>query len=137
MKIKILIPAGGDGIRFQEKGYKELKPFIKFLNMTMFEHLICGFKSELYEIEIVIIIRECFKCQYLADIQYLEKKYKNLHFCYIDKKTEGTTATALHFFDLLNNEEPVLLANCDQIIDLNFDDFLKQSLRFDGSLFGF
>lgn len=136
-KIKVIIPSGGDGVRFKEKGYKELKPFIKFCGKTMFEHLINGFKSKKYQIDILIIIRDEFKERYSSDIKYLESSYPNVKFVYIDKKTEGTTATALHFFDYLNDEHPVLLANCDQIIDIDLDSFLDKSLLYDGSLLVF
>lgn len=136
-KIKIIIPSGGDGIRFKEKGYKELKPFIKFCGKTMFEHLINGFKSKKYQIDILIIIRDEFKEQYSSNIKHLESNYLNVKFDYIDKKTEGTTATALHFFDYLNDNAPLLLANCDQIIDIDLDEFLDQSLIWDGTLLVF
>lgn len=135
--LKVIIPSGGDGVRFKEKGYKELKPFIIFNDASMFEHLIKGFKSDKYNVQIIIIIRREFIEQYNNEISNLQRKYKNVTFKYIDKKTEGTTATALHIFDDLNNDDMLLLANCDQIIDLDLDKFIDSASKYDGSLLVF
>lgn len=136
MKINIIIPAGGDGIRFRESRFKELKPFIKFHGKTMFEHIINGFWTTKYDVSISIIIRNEFKNKYIKDIKIIEDRYSNVNFYYIDNKTNGTTETALLFPKLFNNT-PVLLCNCDQIIDINLDEFLDYSLKSDGCILCF
>ena len=136
--ITVVIPAGGSGTRFQNSEFKELKPFINFFGKTMFEWLLIGFKSEKYNVKFKIIIREEFKLQYKKEINHLEKIY-NVDFHYINLVTEGTTATALFLYDELNNDDFLLLANCDQIVDINFDDFLDEHFnsKADGSLLVF
>ncbi len=123
--VNIVIPSGGLGTRFSGSEFIELKPFIKFFDKTMFEWLLIGFNSKKYNISFFIIINEKFKDIYSKDIKYLEDNYQ-VKFKYINLVTEGTTATALFLFDELNNSTPTLLANCDQIIDINFDDYLDE-----------
>ncbi len=137
-KINVVIPSGGLGTRFVGSEFIGLKPFIKFFDKTMFEWLLIGFNSKKYDVSFFIIINENFKNAYAKEIQYLENSY-NVKFKYINLLTEGTTATALFLFDDLNNSIPVLLANCDQIIDMNFDDYLDEHFNkeADGSLLCF
>lgn len=137
-KINIIIPSGGLGTRFNNTEFKELKPFIKFCGKTMFEHIIHSLKSQKYDTHIYIIIQEKFREQYLKDIEYLEKTY-NVFFYYINKLTEGTTATSLFLYDSLNNDTFTLLMNCDQLIDIKLDDYIDQhvSKKADGSMLVF
>ncbi len=44
-KIHIIIPAGGNGSRFKNSKFKELKPFIKINGKTIFEHIILNVVS--------------------------------------------------------------------------------------------
>ncbi|MDK2819748.1 MAG: hypothetical protein KFW07_02835 [Mycoplasmataceae bacterium] len=136
--IIVVIPAGGSGERFNDTEFINLKPFINLLGKSMFEWLLIGFKSNKYNVEFKIIIREQFKEQYIDEIDYLTKKY-NVDFHYINLVTEGTTSTALFLYDEMNNDDFLLLANCDQIVDINFDDFLDEhfALKVDGSILVF
>ncbi len=136
--IIVVIPAGGSGVRFQNSEFKELKPFINFLGKTMFEWILLGFNSKIYNVKFKIIIRREFQNQYNKEIKYLENQY-NVIFYYIDLITEGTTATALFLYDEINNDDFLLLANCDQIVDIDFDDFLNEHLssKVDGSMLVF
>ena len=42
----------------------------------------------------------------------------------IDKVTEGAAATILESKSLINNDEPVIIANCDQWIDWSSSRFI-------------
>ena len=137
-KIKIIIPSGGVGKRFHNTEFKELKPFIKFENKTMFEHILDSLHSDKYDVEFSIIIQRRFKDQYKNDINNIEKNY-NCKFYYIDLLTEGTTSTALFLYDEINNDDFVILMNCDQLIDISLDDYIDEHINknADGSLLCF
>lgn len=128
MKIHVVIPSAGLGTRFNGSEFLELKPFIHFFGKTMLEHLIINTLSSKHNVRISIIIQEKFKNQYIEDINHMEKTY-NCKFYYIDKLTEGTTATALHIYDELNNDDFTLLMNCDQIIDISLDDYVDTHIK--------
>ncbi|MGL4343326.1 MAG: sugar phosphate nucleotidyltransferase [Metamycoplasmataceae bacterium] len=137
-KIQVVIPAAGLGTRFQGTEFLNLKPFIIFNNKTMFEWVILGFKSKKYDVKIDIIVNENLKLHYGNEIKYLEKNY-DVKFNYINLITEGPTATSLFLYDKLNNNDTLLIANCDQIVDMNFDDYLDEHFmtKIDGSLLAF
>ncbi len=42
----------------------------------------------------------------------------------IDKVTEGAACTVLQARSLIDNQNPLMIANCDQFIDINIDDYL-------------
>lgn len=136
--INVIIPAGGIGRRFENSEFNELKPFIKFLGKTMFEHILDSLVSKKYNVNFHIIIQEKFKNAYLQDIIRIEKKY-NCKFYYINLLTEGTTCTALFLYDIINNNDFTLLMNCDQIIDYSLDDYIENHVKggADGSLLVF
>lgn len=133
-RINIVIPAGGIGKRFENTEFRELKPFIKINGKSMFEHLILNVLSKY----IYIIIQEQFKQQYQKEIDYLESKYP-VKFCYINKLSEGATCTALSLYDKLNNNNFTILMNCDQVVDIDINWYIKKhkQLKADGSLLCF
>ncbi len=137
-KVHIVIPASGLGTRFNNTEFYELKPFIKFFDKTMFEHIINNVMDINFNVRISILILEKFKEQYFQDIKYLEKKYP-VTFYYTPKLSEGTTATALYIYSLLDNNDFTLLMNCDQIVDIKLGDYIKKhnELNSDGSLLCF
>ena len=132
-KINICIPAGGIGKRFVDAGYETLKPFIKIKDKTMFEHVILNLTPSSYEFDFFIIINEKVKEKYAYEINDLAKKYA-INFLYLNEQTKGPTDTVLKFAKIFDPNIPLLLANCDQLIDVDIDDFLNHSLHYDGSL---
>ncbi len=137
-KIKIIIPAGGVGKRFHETEFKRLKPFIKYQNKTIFEHILDSLYSNRYIVEFFIIIQEQFKNEYIDDIEKIQKNY-NCKFKYINLLSEGTTCTSLFLYDELNSNDFVILMNCDQLIDITLDEYIDEHLKrgADGSLLCF
>ncbi len=136
--INVIIPSGGLGTRFNNTEFTELKPFIKFFDKTMFEHIIESLNSKKYNVNYHIIIQEKFKNLYIEDIKRIEKNY-NANFHYINLLTEGTTSTALFLYDLINNDDFTLLMNCDQLIDVTLDEYIDKhiDMNSDGSLLVF
>jgi dTDP-glucose pyrophosphorylase len=53
--------------------------------------------------------------------------------------TEGSACTVLKAEKIINNDEPLIIANADQIIDINFNDFVNDAFEryLDGSIITF
>lgn len=138
MKVKIIIPSGGVGKRFHNTEFVDLKPFIKYNNKTIFEHILDSLSSNKYEVQFFIIIQEQFKNKYISDIKKIESNY-NCKFKYVNLLTEGTTCTSLFLYDELDSNDFVILMNCDQLIDISLDEYIDQHLKndADGSLLCF
>jgi dTDP-glucose pyrophosphorylase len=71
-------------------------------------------------------------------VKNLEENY-NVTFIGIDKLTEGTACTVLFARSYINNSSPLLIANSDQLIDSNINDFIldSNSRNLDGSILCF
>ncbi|OIR07003.1 nucleotidyl transferase [mine drainage metagenome] len=71
-------------------------------------------------------------------VKEIKKKY-NAIFIGIDKLTEGTVCTVLYARQYINNEEPLLIANSDQIVDIKIQEFVDNcsNRKLDGSILTF
>ncbi len=113
--INIVIPMAGFGQRFVDAGYSTPKPFIKIDNKMMIERVLESFSQ--LEAKINIIIRDTLLDQCLSEINYLKNKYANLSFSILQNPTLGASCTVLSLHRYINTEEPLLIADCDNIFD--------------------
>lgn len=135
-KINIVIPMAGLGSRFSIAGYKNPKPFIDVNGKTMIERVI----ENLYckNAEYILIARK----EHLEIEKDLVKKISergDVRFIAIDSLTEGTACTVLFSREYINNEEMLLIANSDQIVDMDIQDFINEcnEKKYDGSILTF
>lgn len=136
MKINIVIPMAGLGSRFSKEGYKKPKPFIDVLGKPMIERVI----ENLYvpEATYILIARKEHLISEKNTIKKLQEKY-NIIFHGIDNVTEGAVCTVLHTRKYINNDTPLLLANCDQIVDIDLQKYINDAIKkkADGSILTF
>lgn len=121
MKINVVIPMAGLGNRFKIKGYEELKPMIKIGDKRMIELAIesIGVNGDF------IFIVNNHKNQSDELINILNTIVNNPKIIVIDYLTEGPASSVLLAKDLINDEIPLIVANCDQIMEWDADDFFK------------
>ncbi|WP_223129914.1 glycosyltransferase family 2 protein [Aquirufa lenticrescens] len=134
--INIVIPMAGEGIRFVNAGYKKPKPFIDVAGKAMIERVIENLQC--LDARFILIGRkEHLKREY-EFVNYLKKRFDAI-FLEIDNKTEGTACTVLYARKYINNNEPLLIANSDQIVDIKIQSFIDDfKLReLDGSILTF
>jgi dTDP-glucose pyrophosphorylase len=76
-----------------------------------------------------------------AEAQLVEKIQNqfNVIFVAIDNITEGSACSVLFAHKYINNEQPLLIANSDQIIDIRIAEFISdcQQRNLDGSILTF
>jgi dTDP-glucose pyrophosphorylase len=132
--INVIIPMAGLGSRFVNKGYSVPKPFIPVLGKTMIENVVSniGLDATYY-----LIVRKEHYEFHKELINRIQKQ--NIKFIVIPKLTEGPLSTSLFALKHINNEVPLLIANSDQIIDMSFNDLVKDSIlrKLDGSILTF
>jgi NDP-sugar pyrophosphorylase family protein len=130
--MNILIPMAGRGQRFREVGVDVPKPLIEFNGSTMIEYAINTLNIDGNYIFIV----------YKYSDENLNIKLKNIlntisegcRIIEIDYITEGPAASALLAADYIDNDEELIITNCDQIMNWNsgkFLEFVKNS-NYDG-----
>lgn len=136
MKINVVIPMAGLGSRFAKEGYKKPKPFIDVLGKPMIERVIENLRLE--NATYILIARKEHIETEKELIKNLKVKY-DVHFVGIDKVTEGAICTVLHTRKFINNDSPLLLANCDQIVDVDIQSYINDCFqkKADGSILTF
>jgi len=134
--INVIIPMAGMGSRFVDKGYSKPKPFIEFRNKPMVEHVLENLKIPNAQY-FLIARKEHVDIEYKA-VKNIEKNYK-AQFIVIDKLTEGTACSVLYARKFINNNTPLLIANSDQIIDVDINRFVDDCYdrNLDGSILTF
>lgn len=134
--INIVIPAAGLGSRFAKEGFSKAKPFIDVLGKAMIVRVLENLSCD--NARFIVILRK----EHLEAEKTLCEQIKqdfNVLFIDIDKLTEGTACTVLFARKFIDNETPLIIANSDQIVDINLQDFIEDCKvrKLDGSLLSF
>ncbi|EAK5397085.1 lipopolysaccharide biosynthesis protein [Campylobacter coli] len=134
--MNIVIPMAGLGSRFAKAGFDKPKPFIDVLDKPMIVRVLENLKYK--DVRYILIARK----EHLTKEKKLVDEIKNnfnVEFIPIDKLTEGTACTVLYARKYINNDMPLMIANSDQIVDINIADFINDSFKrgLDGSILTF
>ena len=134
--INIVIPMAGLGSRFSAAGFEKPKPFIDVSGKAMIVRVL---ENLAYQNARYILIARKEHIQRESELVNEIKKSYNVDIITIDEITEGTACTVLAAKDFINNDDPLVIANSDQIVDINFHDFVDDSLNrnLDGSILTF
>ncbi len=126
----------GEGSRFKIAGYKKPKPFIDVLGKPMIERVMENLSYPNANF-ILVLKKEHFDAE-PETIKFLKEKY-NATFVTIEKLTEGTACTVLYARKHINNDIPLLIANSDQIVDMNIAQYIDDCFqkKLDGSILTF
>lgn len=136
MQINVVIPMAGEGSRFVRAGYSKPKPFIDVAGRTMIETVMANLALE--GAHYILLIRKEHIAAEPVTIGRL-RALGNVEIVSIDGPTEGTACTVLQARQLIDDETPLLIANCDQIVDFSCADFVAEcwSRGLDGSILCF
>lgn len=134
--INIIIPMAGLGSRFSEAGYEKPKPFIDVSGKPMIERVLENLNVE--NAQFILVARKEHLEQERELVNYIKREFKLL-FISINQLTEGTACTVLSARKYINNQFPLLIANSDQIIDIDLKEFLDDANErdLDGSIITF
>lgn len=133
--VQVLIPAAGNGSRFVDAGYKDPKPFIDVVGLPMIERVRknLGVRNA----KTTVILRQ----DHIVSRGGLVSQLRNdgVEIVAIDKLTEGTACTVLHARGSIDNDKPLLIANSDQLIDIDINDMIDDCFErdLDGSILVF
>ncbi len=136
MSLNIVIPMAGLGSRFSEAGFEKPKPFIEVLGRPMIENVI---ENMYYPDANFILIARKEHLEIEKDLVDKIKQQYNVTFIGIDNLTEGTACTVLYAKELIDNDDMLLIANSDQIVDVDIRNFIDDCVnrRLDGSILTF
>lgn len=134
--INILIPMAGLGSRFVEAGFKNPKPFIDVAGLPMIVRVLENLKTD--DSRFILILQKSFMERFEADLDKLQREF-DVIFIPIDLVTEGAACTTLFALDYINNSSPLIIANSDQLVDIEVSKFIKDAnhRKLDGSILVF
>jgi beta-phosphoglucomutase-like phosphatase (HAD superfamily)/dTDP-glucose pyrophosphorylase len=114
-KLNVLIPMAGRGNRFKEKGYTFPKPLIEVFGKPMIQLVVDNLNIQANYI--FLVLKEHYDTYQLKHL--LNLLAPNCQIVEVDQVTEGAACTTLLAKDLINNENPLLIANSDQFVEWN------------------
>ncbi len=134
-KINLLIPAAGNGSRFSKDGWTVPKPMIDINGSLMIEEVINNLN--LNNCNRILLLRDEHLSDYSDHSQRLSCGGNKI--IRVKDLTEGTICTALLARRLIDCDDPLLIANSDQIVEFDCNDFVKDCQRrsLDGSILVF
>jgi NDP-sugar pyrophosphorylase family protein len=133
--LNLVIPAAGEGSRFFKAGWKKPKPFLDIGGKSMLqlvsENLTFGENKPL------IICRSEDLDNSKEDITKLKRF--GAKFVYLKNVTGGTAITILAARNHLDETQPLLVGNSDQLIDFDVEKFVNDCIErnLDGSILVF
>lgn len=123
--LNIVIPMAGRGSRFSEAHFKDPKPLIKLMGVPMINWVIDNLKPNQPHKFIFICLDEHLK-QYPDIETQLNTICPGCIIRKIDAVTEGAACTVLLVRELIDNDNPLMIANSDQIVSLDIDEYLAE-----------
>lgn len=129
MQINILVPMAGRGRRFREAGYVDPKPMISIAGRPMID----------WSLESLSGLSSPHRFIFIALKEDLDSGLRKLleprgEIVSIPDVTEGAVNTTLLASHLIEDETPLVIANCDQYLDWDFNLFLDSTDGFDCSV---
>lgn len=134
-RVNVILPAAGEGSRFANAGWKKPKPFIDVLGRPMLSHVIDNVSPK--GSQTTVLLRKQHRDEQASAIDDLEARGINV--ISVEKLTEGTASTVLLARSVFDNEQPMMVANSDQIVDFDVADFINDCFnrQLDGSILVF
>ena len=133
--VNVIIPAAGEGSRFAKAGWKKPKPFIDVDGKPMLYHVIDNVTPN--EAQVTLLLRKQHIDDHAGVIYKLQESGHQI--TPVPKLTEGTASTVLLARRSFDNDQPMMVANSDQLIDFDVNSYIDDCLSrgLDGSILVF
>ena len=128
--LNIVIPMAGRGSRFANAGYKLPKPLIDVAGRPMIEVVTRNIAPKCEHRFIYICQQEHLEKYGLAE--KLKKIAPNCAVVTVDHITEGAACTVLLAEKYIDNDDPMMIANSDQYVDTDINDYFASMGDNDG-----
>ncbi|MBR9705317.1 glycosyl transferase family 2 [Candidatus Pacearchaeota archaeon] len=115
-KVNIVIPMAGHGQRFVDAGYTTPKPLLKVGDKEIIGHIIENMRVP--NAQFIFIVREDHCNEYELDKKLLEFE-PNAIIVKINEVTQGSVCTVLTAKEHFDNDEPVIIKDCDEVTNWN------------------
>jgi beta-phosphoglucomutase-like phosphatase (HAD superfamily)/dTDP-glucose pyrophosphorylase len=133
--LNVVIPMAGAGSRFAQAGYAFPKPLIEIMGKSMIEVVL---KNLQIEANFIFLVQKEHDERFNLR-RYLGLLAPNSQVVIVDSLTDGAARTVLFAEELIDNPNPLLIANSDQFVDWDSSEILYQfeAASVDGGLVTF
>lgn len=128
--LNIVIPMAGRGSRFSKAGYTTPKPLIEIHGHPMIEYVIRSVKPSCEHRFIFLCLKEHMEKYDLE--QRLQSLAPGCVVIPIDTVTEGAACTVLLAEKWIDSDDPMMIANSDQYVDIDINEYLSAMGNADG-----
>lgn len=128
--INIVVPMAGRGSRFVKAGFTDPKPLISVYGHPMIEYVVKNI-TPAREHRFIFICQE----EHLNRYHLAEKLWAIAPGCVIipiNYITEGAACTVLLAAEEIDNQDELMIANSDQYVDIDINDYLGKMAGYDG-----
>ena len=134
-KMNVLIPMAGAGSRFEQAGYTFPKPLIDVNGKPMIQRVVDNLNIDARHI---FIVQKSHYEKYALK-HMLNLITPNCEIVQVEGMTEGAACTTLLAKQFIDNDEPLVLANSDQYIEWDSNQFMYSAMAddIDGSILTF
>jgi len=134
-KMNVLIPMAGAGTRFQQAGYTFPKPLIDVEGKPMIQVVVDNLNIDA---TYIYVVQKEHRLKYNLDT-LLNLITPNCKIVEVDGITEGAACTTLLAKEFINNDEPLLMANSDQFVEWDSNEFMYKMIeqKVDGGILTF
>jgi len=119
-EMNVLIPMAGAGSRFEKAGYTFPKPLIEVNGKPMIQTVVDNLNIDARHIFIV----QKSHCEKYNLRNMLDTISPGCEVVEVDGITEGAACTTLLAKEFINNDQPLLMANSDQYVDWDSNEFM-------------
>lgn len=126
--LNIVVPMAGKGTRFSQAGYKDPKPLIPVFGKPMIQLVLDNLKPSSNH-RFILICQKSHLNEYGLE-EFIHQNYPGSITIGIDFYTEGAACTVLLAKKYINTNDCLMIANCDQFVDVSIDQYLQEMDRF-------
>ena len=125
--LNIVLPIAGRGSRFAMAGYPLPKPLIDVHGIPMIEAVVGNIRPVRAHRFVFLALREHLACFPLR--QTLESAAPGCAIVTVDEVTQGAACTVLLAREFIDTDDPLMLANSDQWVDVDINHYLEETSR--------
>lgn len=115
--INVLIPSMGKSLFFKDSYFP--KPVIEVDGKTMLEQVVQNYET-LHEKKFIFVFEQKDCSEFHLDESARILTGGNTEILVLESETAGALCTCLMSVEYIDKDEPLLIANCDQIIDIDY-----------------
>lgn len=131
--INIVVPLAGSGKSYTQAGYSMPKSLVDVSGKPMIEQVIKNLTPKQPHQFIFIMIKEQYEKFPQYNQIFSSTTNNNFKIITVEKAPQGAACSVLTAIDFINNNNPLIVANGDQIIDEKIDEFIINARKSNAS----